>query len=368
MPLLDFFQNPNVSLAAGLLSPTKDENFGQGLLQGIRAGQGTTEANSIDQLRQLRANIGQQGIDDASAFRTGLQGAGLPFDPQNVNQLNAISAFSNANRPVAQKLPTRASLSLLAAQGDKTAQDALDRMGSGALVNLGGIFEAAGARQEGKDLAQAKDTAIVDAGKVRAFEDATNTMLRGLANGAPIGTVASAIMTTDVVRSQFNQAINSKAALEDQIVDLSSGNKEEMRTLIGLAMQGNEIASQKLSLVYMLAGSRETGKLSDTDLKLAFDSIGGDQGSLEGMITRLIATRDGAIDQFNAKQKTNRNRRGESQAFSDFEADRVFTTETITKAPDNVIRSLGGMNKLALDKLLNDDEKKALVARMLGLQ
>jgi hypothetical protein len=86
------------------------------------------------------------------------------------------------------------------------------------------------------------------------------------------------------------------------------------------------------------------------------------------MITRLVATRDGAIDQLNSKLRTNRKRRGESDAFADFEPDRVFTSETIANAPDNVIRSLGGMNSLALDKLLDEKEKKALVARMLGLQ
>jgi len=59
MPLLDFFSNPNVALAAGLLSPTPNKSFGQGLLQGINAGQGATAANSVNQLRQLEAQMAE---------------------------------------------------------------------------------------------------------------------------------------------------------------------------------------------------------------------------------------------------------------------------------------------------------------------
>ena len=61
MPLLDVFNNPNLAVAAGLLSPTPNQNFGQGLLQGIGAGQGVRQNNSQDQLAQLRAQIQQQG-------------------------------------------------------------------------------------------------------------------------------------------------------------------------------------------------------------------------------------------------------------------------------------------------------------------
>jgi hypothetical protein len=386
--LLDnFLADPNLALGAGLLSPTRNGSFGAGLSQGLGARQQAVASQDNSQLRQLQAQIREKGIADANRFsslisenQAGLQQgnpqavANLVGGSSNVNQLTGSASLFNDFRPSGVPTTEFERLDALVQAGQATPgqidrhkklKDAASGINVG--VNLEGLFEGAKARTEGANIAKAIDTSIIDAGKVRSLEGATNTLLRGLANGAPIGAVASAIMTTDVVRSQFSQAINSKAALEDQIADLSGDNKDEFRSLIGLAMQGNEVASQKVSLVYMLAGSRETGKLSDTDLKLAFDSI--ENGSVEGMITRLVSTRDGAIDQFNAKQRTNRNRRDpEELAFADLERDRVFTTETINNAPDNVIRSLGGMNSLALDKLLDENEKKALIARMLGLQ
>jgi hypothetical protein len=385
--LLDnFLADPNLALGAGLLSPTRNGSFGAGLSQGLGARQAAVASQDQNRLRLLQAQIREQGLADANKFSSLLgenQGLLQAGDPQG--GLNLLGGSSTANQAATSAgimrslqpptLPTTEFDRLdalveagTATAGQKKRHARLIAESQGVSVNLEGLFEGAKARGEGTNFAKAVDTSIVDAGKVRSLEGATNTMLRGLANGAPIGTVASAIMTTDVVRSQFSQAINSKAALEDQIADLSSGNKEQFRTLIGEAMKGNELSSQKLSLVYMLAGSRETGKLSDTDLKLAFDSIGGDQGSIEGMISRLITTRDGAIDQFNAKQRTNRTRRGEDAAFADLDRDRVFTVEAINNAPDNVIRSLGGMNSLALDKLLDEDEMKALISRMVGIQ
>ena len=103
MPLLDFFSNPNVAAAAGLLSPTRNKNFGQGLLQGINAGQGSRQNNTQDQLAQLRAQIANQGIDDAAAFRGGLQNAPAGtfppgFNPQNVEQVRAIAGFTGQKR------------------------------------------------------------------------------------------------------------------------------------------------------------------------------------------------------------------------------------------------------------------------------
>jgi len=381
--LLDnFLADPNLALGAGLLSPTPSGTFGAGLSQGLGSRQQAVASQDQNRLRLLQAQIREQGLADANKFSSLLsenQGLLQAGDPQgglnllggasNINQATGAASILGSLQPPASRLGEFERLDALVEAGTATPGE-IDRhsklkdraAGVSVDVNLGGLAD----KERIKDFVDAENTAIEDVGKVRALEGATNTLLRGLANGAPIGTVASAIMTTDVVRSQFSQAINSKAALEDQIADLSSGNKEQFRTLIGEAMKGNEIASQKVSLVYMLAGSRETGKLSDTDLKLAFDSI--ENGSIEGMITRLVATRDGAIDQLNSKLGTNRKRRGESAAFADFEPDRVFTTETIANAPDNVIRSLGGMNSLALDKLLDEKEKKALVARMLGLQ
>ena len=99
MPLLDFFQNPNVSLAAGLLSPTKDENFGQGLLQGIRAGQGTTAANSIDQLRRLQAQIEQRRLDAVQQPES-LIGKANPsnFTPESVQAFSRSRDFSDLER------------------------------------------------------------------------------------------------------------------------------------------------------------------------------------------------------------------------------------------------------------------------------
>jgi len=391
--LLDNFLNdPNLALGAGLLSPTKDEGFGSALSQGLAARQNALASQDNSQLQQLQAQIREKGLADANAF-TSLLGANQARiqagDPgallsliggaQNVGQLTSATSLFNAMQPAsvaptqlvklqnefaAEKDPVRK------AQIGKAIELATTRA-PGSNVNVDVDLSGLADKERTKDFVDAENAAIDEVGKVRSLEGATNTILRGLAQGAPIGMVADVIMKTDVVRSQFNQAINSKAKLEDQIADLSSDNKEEFRNLISLANDGNEVASQKLSLVYLLAGSRETGKLSDTDLKLAFDSI--ESGSVEGMITRLIATRDSAIDQLNAKLRTSRDRRTppegvESSAFADFKPDRVFTTEAISAAPENVIRSLGGMNKLSLDKLLGEKEKKALLIRMLGLQ
>jgi hypothetical protein len=71
MPLLDLANDPNIALAAGLLSPTRGGSFGGGLLQGIGASNRSRSANSIDQLRQLQAQqmqnpLGRQGVSPMS--------------------------------------------------------------------------------------------------------------------------------------------------------------------------------------------------------------------------------------------------------------------------------------------------------------
>ena len=184
--------------------------------------------------------------------------------------------------------------------------------------------------------------------------------------GAPIGTVASLIGTVDTVRSQFNQAVQSQAALEDQISGLSSENQDVMRGLIARAMAGDETASQILSLTYLQASAREEGKLSDTDLQLSRDSI--EDGSVEGMIAKLITSRNGQIAQFNAKQKINRERVGESGAFAAMEGEKVFTAEGIRNAPDSVIQGFRSINPIALKKMLSKDEKEELVKRLRAMQ
>ena len=377
--LLDnFLSDPNIAFGASLLSPTKDGGFGSGLSQGLTARQAAVASQDNNQLRQLQAQIREKGLADANAFTSllGQNQAGLQSgDPraalnllggaQNVGQLGGATSLLNAMRPAQRAMTDIEKLQVaFANETDPVRKAQIGKVielrttrapGSNVDVNvdLGGLAD----KERTKDFVDAENVAIQEVGKVRAFEGAANTLLRNIAEGAPIGTVASAIMTTDVVRSQFSQAINSEAKLEDQIDSLSSNNKKEFRNLISLAMDGNEVASQKVALVYLLAGGRETGKLSDTDLRLAFDSI--ESGSVEGMITKVISTRDGLVGQLNSKLRTNRERRkdpdgGVSEAFSNFEPDKVFTTETISAAPDNVIRSLGGMNKLALDKLLGE--------------
>lgn len=368
MPLLDFFANPNVALAAGLLSPTPNQNFGQGLLQGINAGQTSNALNN-------RSNIATQALADESGFRESLQGlpqgALLGLQPQNAGQLNAVSGLLNTLRPPKPPTSEFERLDALVQSGQATpgqiARHARLTSESGGLnVNLQGLFEGQKARTQGANFAKAEATAVEKAGKVRAFEGATNELLRGLAAGAPIGTVASLIGGADVVRSQFNQAVQSEAALEDQISGLSSENQDEMRGLIARAVAGNEAASQTLSLVYLLAGSRETGKLSDTDLKLSKDSI--ESGSVEGMVAKLVSTRNGQIASFNAEQKINRERVGDSIAFAPMEGEKVFTVEGIRNAPDSVIQGFRSINPIALKKMLSKDEKEELVKRLRGMQ
>lgn len=372
MPLLDFFSNPNVALAAGLLSPTPNKSFGQGLLQGIDAGQGARAVNTAEMLRQQQAQVKRKLLGDEQAFQQGLLNVPpsefpLGVTPQNATQLNALSTFANTQREAQQGNPTRASLSLACARGDQEACAALEKMGTGGQnITIEGLFEKQREKTRGTNFAKAEATAVEDAGKVRAFEGATNELLRGLAAGAPVGTVASLIGTADVVRSQFNQALQSQAALEDQISGLSSDNQDEMRGLIARAIAGNEAASQTLSLVYLLASSRETGKLSDTDLKLSKDSI--EDGSVEGMVTKLVTSRDGQIAQFNAKQKNNRERVGEHRAFAAMEGEKVFTVEGIRNAPDSVIQGFRNINAIALKKMLSGPEKEALIKRLKDMQ
>ena len=393
--LLDnFLSDPNIAFGASLLSPTKDGGFGSGLSQGLTARQAAVASQDNSQLRQLQAQIREKGLADANAFTSllGANQAGIQSgDPraalnllggaQNVGQLGGATSLLNAMRPAQRAMTDIEKLQVAfanetdpvrKAQIGKVIELRTTRAPGSSVdvkVDLGGLAE----KERTKDFVDAENAAIEQVGKVRSLEGAINTMLQGVAQGAPIGTVANLIGKADVVRSQFNQAINSKAKLEDQIKDLSPENKEEFRNLIDLAMSGKELASQKVSLVYLLAGSRETGKLSDTDLKLAFESV--DDGSIEGMISKLIATRQGSIDQLNAKLRTDRERRKPPEgvttnAFDEFNQDEVFTTEGIKTAPESLIRSLGGMSRQARQKLLSEEQRKALSARilMMGIQ
>ena len=369
MALLDFFNSPNAALAAGLLSPNQGGSFGTSLLSGIQASQAARQNNTQDQLGQLRAQIAGQGINDASAFRQNLQGLALPhgLQPQNSNQVNAASGLLNALAPPTTPTSEFERLDALVQSGQATPgqiarHKRLTSENQGMTLSLEGLFENAKAKGQGTNFAKATETSVIEAGKVRAFEGATNEVLKGLVGGAPIGTVASFIGGLDVVRSQFNQATGSQAALEDQISGLSADNQGKVRTLIGQAISGSETASQTMSLVYLLAGGRENGKLSDTDLKLAIDSI--ESGSTEQMVAKLVSTKNGLIGQFNQKQRTNRDRLGEDPAFASMEGDKVFTAEAIRNAPDSVINGFRNMNTLAIEKMLSDDELDALVSRM----
>ena len=95
MPLLDFFSNPNVAVAAGLLSPTRDKNFGQGLLQGITAGQGSRQNNTQDQLGQ----IANQMRESSEQRRQAQQGIVSGMQGGNQFQQGLIDAAAQSNNP-----------------------------------------------------------------------------------------------------------------------------------------------------------------------------------------------------------------------------------------------------------------------------
>jgi len=165
----EFLQNPQLAMAAGLLSPTPNASFGGGLSQGLQAMNLQRAANTRDSfvnqetlLSQQRVLEAQRQAQDRARFQKGLGGlqqkralqgptrnnapltstlTALQEDPNKAvtsllssvstpQQLNSVVGLLNTLTPASAQLPTKASLALRAAQGDKTAESALKRMKS----------------------------------------------------------------------------------------------------------------------------------------------------------------------------------------------------------------------------------------------
>jgi hypothetical protein len=152
--LLDnFLADPNLALGAGLLAPTRNGSFGAGLSQGLGARQQAVASQDNSQLRQLQAQIREQGLADANKFSSLISDNQALFqagDPQGGFNLLGGSVTPNQAATAA-----RITSSLQPSGGAGTFKDVLS---DGTI----GIFNP-----DGSLLARARDE---DGNPVTAFE------------------------------------------------------------------------------------------------------------------------------------------------------------------------------------------------------
>lgn len=245
---------------------------------------------------------------------------------------------------------------------------AAEKGGTNVSVDLKGL-------QGKEEVKAAIDTAKTfkdKAQRVRALDTLANESTRLLLEpGTTIGAVGGMIRGIEGIRSQIQQAVSNP----EELNRVTSGLSDDNKRWINKAIQSGGVDSNEIALMFGIASGRETGKLTDNDVKFARDTFAG-TSSIPLYISKLQQTRDRQVSGFNARatETLSRSPQGEEvrsildPALAQFTPSPVFGLERLENMTDAQIIHLG--NVLPVERLLEmmtEEESDAYVRRLNSL-